>query len=76
MLGFGGGGAILGSALIIMTAVIMIGVVGAHCLMRRQTVESVIARTPPFVIAAVWGVMTFLIVIAQGKGSAFIYFQF
>ncbi len=38
MLGFGGGGAILGSALIIMTAVIMIGVVGAHCLMRRQTV--------------------------------------
>ena len=68
--------AILGFGPIILTAVIIAGVVGVHCAMRRHTVESVIARTPPLALAVAWGVMTFLIIIAQGRGSAFIYFQF
>jgi alginate O-acetyltransferase complex protein AlgI len=44
--------------------------------MRDLTLESVIARTPPMVIALLWGLMAFAIVISQGTGNAFIYFQF
>jgi len=48
----------------------------AHVLMRKRTLESVVARMPAAVVAIVWGVLAFLIVISQGGGSAFIYFQF
>ena len=44
--------------------------------MRERTLEAAIARTPAPVIAAVWAVMAFAIVIEQGTGNAFIYFQF
>ena len=47
-----------------------------HWLMRSRTLESVVARTPALVIGDLWGLMAFAIVIAQGDGSAFIYFQF
>jgi alginate O-acetyltransferase complex protein AlgI len=56
------------------------GIVGAlvltHWLMRARTLESVVARTPALAVGAVWGLMLFAIIIAQGSGSAFIYFQF
>jgi len=61
---------------IVMTFLIVGGVVLAHVLMRKRTLESVVARTPAAVVAIVWGVLAFLIVISQGGGSAFIYFQF
>ena len=48
----------------------------AHWRMRERTLESVVARTPAAVLACVWASMAFLIVIAQGDGNAFIYFQF
>jgi len=35
-----------------------------------------VARAPAGAVAAVWALMAFAIVIAQGSGSAFIYFQF
>ena len=68
--------ALLPWGVIILTGVIVGGVVLAHALMRRRTLESVIARTPAPVLAVVWGVMAFLIIAAQGRGNAFIYFQF
>jgi len=61
---------------IVMTFLIVVGVVLAHVLMRKRTLESVVARMPAAVVAIVWGVLAFLIVISQGGGSAFIYFQF
>ncbi|HSY06923.1 MAG TPA: MBOAT family O-acyltransferase [Steroidobacteraceae bacterium] len=57
-------------------AVIVTGVVTAHWCMRERTLESVLARTPPLLLAIVWGLMAFAIVISQGSGNAFIYFQF
>jgi hypothetical protein len=36
----------------------------------------VIARTPALLVCAIWGLLVFLIVIVQGEGNAFIYFQF
>ncbi len=48
----------------------------AHWLMRGRTLEIAIARTPAPMVSAVWALMAFAIVIAQGTGNAFIYFQF
>jgi alginate O-acetyltransferase complex protein AlgI len=47
-----------------------------HWYMRDVTLESVVARTPSAVVAILWGLMAFAIVISQGAGNAFIYFQF
>jgi alginate O-acetyltransferase complex protein AlgI len=51
-------------------------IVLTHWLMRARTLESVVARAPPVMIASVWALMAFAIVISQGGGGAFIYFQF
>jgi alginate O-acetyltransferase complex protein AlgI len=59
------------SVLVIVSCIVL-----THWLMRARTLESVVARTPSAVIAAVWGLMAFAIVVSQGGGSAFIYFQF
>ena len=67
---------ILPTAHLTVVALIVGSIVCAHWLMRNRTLESAIARTPAPVIAAIWACMLFAIVIAQGAGNAFIYFQF
>jgi alginate O-acetyltransferase complex protein AlgI len=57
-------------------AVIVGGLVSAHWLMRARTLESVVARAPPLLVCVVWSLMAFAIIICQGTGNAFIYFQF
>ncbi|MET0892903.1 MAG: MBOAT family O-acyltransferase [Pseudoxanthomonas sp.] len=57
-------------------ALIVAGIFITHWRMRDTTVESLLAKTPPTVITVLWGLLAFAIVIEQGKGSAFIYFQF
>jgi alginate O-acetyltransferase complex protein AlgI len=52
------------------------GIVLTHWLMRARTLESVVARTPALALSALWALMAFAIIIAQGSGNAFIYFQF
>ena len=44
--------------------------------MRNRTLETAIARTPATVVSAGWALMLFAVVITQGSGNAFIYFQF
>lgn len=67
---------ILPTAHLVMVALIVGGIVGAHWLMRNRTLESVVARTPAALLCGIWGLMLFAIVITQGTGNAFIYFQF
>ncbi len=67
---------ILGTADLTMVAVIVIGIVIAHWLMRRRTLEAMLARRHPVPLAAGLGLMAFSIAAAQGAGNAFIYFQF
>ena len=67
---------ILSMVFIVSVATIVPALVAVHWYMREQTLEAVIARVPPAVIALVWGLMAFAIVISQGAGNAFIYFQF
>ena len=67
---------ILPTAHLVMVTVIIAGIVFTHWRMRAQTLETAIARVPPVVLSGVWALMLFAIVIAQGAGNAFIYFQF
>ena len=61
---------------LVCVAAIVAGIVLAHWMMRGRTLESAIARTPAPMVSAVWALMAFEIIIAQGTGNAFIYFQF
>jgi alginate O-acetyltransferase complex protein AlgI len=68
--------AILPTEHLVPVLVIVTGIVVAHWLMRERTLESAIARVPAPVLSVTWALMLFAIVIAQGTGNAFIYFQF
>ena len=68
--------AILPTAHLLPVIAIVTGIVAAHWLMRERTLESAIARVPAAVLSVTWALMLFAIVIAQGTGNAFIYFQF
>ena len=76
---FGGNAAsepILDTVYLVTVTTIIIGIVTAHWLMRSRTLESAVARTPATLLPVVWALMAFAIVISQGTGNAFIYFQF
>ncbi len=77
MAGFNGGAEpILSTVFLASVAAIVPAIVAVHLYMRRRTLESVLARTPPLAIGVIWGLMAFAIIISQGSGNAFIYFQF
>jgi alginate O-acetyltransferase complex protein AlgI len=67
---------ILATVDLVMVTLIVGGIVFAHWLMRNRTLESAVARVPATVLSGTWALMLFAIVIAQGTGNAFIYFQF
>lgn len=67
---------ILPTAHLVIVSLIIIGIVFAHWRMRQQTLETAIAKVPAIVLSGIWAVMAFAVVIAQGAGNAFIYFQF
>jgi alginate O-acetyltransferase complex protein AlgI len=67
---------ILATFSLLAVATIVGGIVLTHWLMRARTLESVVARAPAVAVCVVWALMAFAIVIVQGAGNAFIYFQF
>jgi alginate O-acetyltransferase complex protein AlgI len=68
--------AVLANIYIIEAVVVTLAMLLVHWLMRNTTIEAVIAKMPTTLIGLVWGLMLFLIIITQGSGDAFIYFQF
>jgi alginate O-acetyltransferase complex protein AlgI len=50
--------------------------IAAHVALRDQRIEDLARRTPAPVLTLTWSVMLFSIVLMQGGGDAFIYFQF
>lgn len=48
----------------------------AHWFMRNTSLESIFSRIPTWLVVSSISVMTFLVIITQGSGNAFIYFQF
>ena len=61
---------------LLLVATIVAGIVAAHWLMRTRTLESAVAHVPAPLLAGVWAALAFAIIIEQGSGNAFIYFQF
>jgi alginate O-acetyltransferase complex protein AlgI len=61
---------------LLMVVTIVGGLVGAHWLMRTRTLESVLAHMSVPVLTGTWAALVFAILIEQGAGNAFIYFQF
>ncbi len=68
--------AVLPTIYMIKAAVIVAGIVTVQWLMRKRELEDVVARTPWWLTGLVCAVMLFAVIIAQGSGEAFIYFQF
>jgi D-alanyl-lipoteichoic acid acyltransferase DltB (MBOAT superfamily) len=48
----------------------------AHWRLRHTSLEAAIARKPAWLIGATWTLMLGAIILTQGSGNAFIYFQF
>ncbi|MET3107965.1 alginate O-acetyltransferase complex protein AlgI [Oxalobacteraceae bacterium GrIS 2.11] len=77
MFGFNGAASPILSTMRLVTVLCIISaILLAHWTLRNRSVENLAVRTPPLLLSAVIGLMLFAIVIAQGEGNAFIYFQF
>ena len=72
----GAGDAILPTRDILQVALVTAGLLTAHWMLRNTSMEAVVARTPRWVVTGVWTVMVASIILTQGNGNAFIYFQF
>lgn len=68
--------AVLPTVKILETAVCLAGLLSAQLYMRDRSLEDVVTQASPRLVTAAWACMAFAIIITQGAGSAFIYFQF
>jgi alginate O-acetyltransferase complex protein AlgI len=67
---------ILGTFDILKIFIIIAIMLLCHWFMRNTSMEKVSEKTSPWVLGTAWAIMVFLIVISQGSGEQFIYFQF
>jgi alginate O-acetyltransferase complex protein AlgI len=70
------GDAILTTREILQVGLVTAGLVLAHCVMRSTSIEASVARLPRWLVTALWTLMLGAIILTQGNGHAFIYFQF
>jgi alginate O-acetyltransferase complex protein AlgI len=70
------GAAVLSSYLVLSALVGVGGLLSTHWYMRDRELHQLAARTPAWLLGIALGSMLLLILITQGEGSAFIYFQF
>ncbi len=61
---------------IVIVLLVTTGLFLSHWFMRNTSVKEVAIKMPQWVLGIIWGVMIILLVIAQGSGEQFIYFQF
>lgn len=77
MFGFNAGAApILSTALLAPALAIVACLLAAHWWMRLRTLASVVGNARPAVLSSACALMLFAVVVTQGSGDAFIYFQF
>ena len=78
MLGFpvAGSELVLGMNLAVRVVAVIAAMLVVHWTMRSRRLEDMAEKTPGWLLALVWAGMLFAIVITQGSGDAFIYFQF
>jgi D-alanyl-lipoteichoic acid acyltransferase DltB (MBOAT superfamily) len=68
--------AILSTREILQVALVTLGLLTAHWIMRDTSIEAIVTRLPRWSVGAVWFLMAGAIIITQGSSNAFIYFQF
>jgi alginate O-acetyltransferase complex protein AlgI len=61
---------------IVQVALVVGALLATHWAMRRVTLETVVARAPRWALTGAWSLMLFSLILNQGNGHAFIYFQF
>ena len=77
MFGFAKGGmGVLTTPDMVLTAVVIALLLGLSWLLRDRMVEDVVGRIPWWLGGCAWAAMLILIILTQGGGGAFIYFQF
>jgi len=77
LFGFGAEPAqVLPSADLILVGLVYGGLLLGHWRLRHSTTESFVARAPWWAVAIVWAAMLAAVILTQGGGDAFIYFQF
>ncbi|MBA4137500.1 MAG: membrane-bound O-acyltransferase family protein [Opitutus sp.] len=70
------GEAVLPMREIVQVALVIGGLLGAHWTLRHTTIEQFVSRTPRWALTGAWSLMLFTLILTQGNGNAFIYFQF
>ncbi|HEX2099822.1 MAG TPA: MBOAT family O-acyltransferase [Candidatus Synoicihabitans sp.] len=70
------GDAVLATRELLQVGLVVGGLLAAHWLLRHTTLEAVVAKMPRWLLVGVWTVMLSGIILNQGNGNAFIYFQF
>ena len=70
------GKAALATVYIIEAIVVTLAMLTIHWRMRNTSLEAVVQKTSWQLLSLIWGIMLILIIISQGSGDAFIYFQF
>ena len=61
---------------IVEVVAVIVSLVSTHWLMRNTTIEAVAEKMPSWFLVVLLASMAFLIIITEGTGDAFIYFQF
>jgi alginate O-acetyltransferase complex protein AlgI len=70
------GAAFLSTREIVQVALVIAALLIAHWRLRNTSIEVAVTRQPRWLITGAWAVMAGAIILAQGNGNAFIYFQF
>jgi alginate O-acetyltransferase complex protein AlgI len=61
----------------ILQVLLVVGTLGfAHWRLRETTIEAALERKPAWLVGLVWALMLGTLILTQGSGNAFIYFQF
>ena len=72
----GVGAALLPTLSLWKVGVVIAGLLLAHRALRDTSIEAVVTRMPRWLVTALWTLMIGAIILTQGNGHAFIYFQF
>jgi alginate O-acetyltransferase complex protein AlgI len=67
---------VLPTVWVLEVVICMLALLSAHWYMRNKELEQVVSRASPALTAGTWACLAFAVIITQGRGDAFIYFQF
>jgi alginate O-acetyltransferase complex protein AlgI len=70
------GDMILSTREILQVAIVTAALLIAHWRLRDTSIENALVRQPRWLITGVWAAMLGALILNQGSGNAFIYFQF